>query len=246
MQKFNRNIAIIDSLNISFYEKDSIRSAYYNHINNIPESREQKEILSKYFIVFRNGDIVFRNGNVITAFTKKQEIENRKRLYKQSIKEKNDLYNKDFLKEKISPKDTQSSVITQTIQNAQAIFNESETFLKRSEDILNECFTKEELSYGMIKNIIDRTNENLKSSINVLNDFLNPFMDFFDGLQADSQKEILKKANSFIEKLQTEKNISVNLCIKLSSIKAHNALKKESVFIDYLKETIQSLNGYMG
>lgn len=248
---FNKNIAVIESLNISFYEKDLIRSAYYNHINNIPESKEAKEILNKYGISFRNKNITFRNEGIKTAFQKRKEIEDRKKAYKQHInatRQNPNLYDKNFLNQKVAPDmptQKQSEIILQILANANAIFNDGSTLLNQCENILNECFTKEELSYNMINNIITQTRQNMQNNIKVVNDFLGAFVDLFDTLAGDSKKEILKKANLFIEKLQAQKNVSANLCIKLSSIKAHNALKKDNDFIEYLENTIGNLNGYI-
>lgn len=245
--KLKRNIDIIESLNISFYEKDLIKSAFYNHINNIPESKEAREILNKYFIVFRNGNIIFRNGNVMTAFAKKKEIEDRKKIYRQSIKSKQNesIYDKDYTNIKLAPDEKSSVKILDYLANAQSIYNDTIGLLNNSENILNECFTKDELSYNMINNIITQTRQKAGDSIKIISEFLESFMSFFDGLNTDSKDEILKKADSFLSTLQKQKDTSAKLCIQLSSIKAHNALKKSGEFMQYLESTINDLSGYM-
>lgn len=246
-QKLKKNIDIIESLNISFYEKDLIKSAFYNHINNIPESKEAREILNKYFIVFRNGNIIFRNGNVMTAFAKKKEIEDRKKLYKQSIKSKqNDsIYSKNYTEIKVAPDAKSSAKILDYLANAQSIYKDTLGLLNNSENILNECFTKDELSFNMINNIITQTRTRADDSIKIISEFLESFLNFFDGLNDESKSELLQKADNFLATLQKQKDTSAKLCIQLSSIKAHNALKKSGEFMQYLESTINDLSGYM-
>ncbi|MWV62803.1 hypothetical protein DCO58_02250 [Helicobacter saguini] len=242
-QKFNHNIAIIESLNVSFYEKDLIRSAYYNHINNIPINKEANNILNKYFIVFRNGEIIFRNGNVARAFNKKQEIENRKKLYKQRTQQKENVYNKDFLQEKISP-DTNSNLIEHTLKKADSIYNDGMGILNKCSEVLDSWLTKDELSYKTNISMIEQIKGNLASSIKALNEFLNPFTSFFDALDDSSKKEILQKADTFLQILQTEKTASTNLLIKLSELNAHNTKNKESISNDEIQNRINSLDAY--
>lgn len=247
-QKFNHNIAIIESLNVSFYEKDLIRSAYYNHINNIPVSREASGILNKYFIVFRNGEIVFRNGNVARAYNKKQEIENRKKMYRQSLQEKatkNSVYAKDFLQEKIAP-DTKSSLINDALQNGEVTYNSGIEILKECENVINDStwLTKEELTYKKLEGDIANIKRNLELSIKALNEFLSRFVSFFDGLPDNTQKEILQKGNDFLQELEQEKNSSASLLVTISALKARHTNDKGKISQESIQNSIKSLEAY--
>ena len=60
-EQFKQNIAKIDALAINFYEKDVIRSAYYNHLNNIPIANHALSLLKQHGITFFNGEMRINN-----------------------------------------------------------------------------------------------------------------------------------------------------------------------------------------
>lgn len=242
---FNRNIAKIESLQISFYERDVIRSAYYNHLNKIPIPREAIQILKKHGITFKYNEVILKDN----------AIETRKKQYKMSIKKKkhhttlhteNDknIYTRNLLKPS-EANNIQSQTILQLLSKAKAIYNDSKTLLIQCREVLDICFTPNELSYSMIANIIIKTENNTTKSIQAMNDFLNPFLELFDRLHAKAQQEVLQQSSKFLQKLQGEKDISAELCIKLFAIRAKHTLKQEDNFIDYLKTTINKLDGYL-
>lgn len=244
-QKFNQNIDIIESLNVSFYEKDLIRSAYYNHINNIPISRDANAILNKYFIVFRNGEIHFRNGNVTRAYNKKQEIENRKKLYKESLSKKQSIYNKDFTQEKVAP-NKDSNILEKFLSEADSIYNDALGLLSQCENLINDesWLTKNELTYMNFLNNINTIKQNLNSSLQVTKEHFSRFAICFDTLGASLQKNILDSGNEYIKSLHEEKDLSGKLLLQLSTIKSQILKQKGSIPNDIIGQRIQDYDAY--
>ncbi|RDU66769.1 hypothetical protein CQA53_03085 [Helicobacter didelphidarum] len=248
ISKFNANIAKIESLKISFYEKDIIRSAYYNHLNNIPLTQGANNLLKRH-------SIRFYNGNIIISI-QQNKIEERKKRYKRSDftkdsykqvenQKNNVVYSRDYAAQKIAPTNPKhSQILASILHDSHTLYAESMELLHRCESLLNKCFTQHELSYSMIQNIIVKANEGLQNSINALNTFLNPFLEFFDGLDSNTQGEILQRTQVFLAKIQTYKNLNAKLCLELSSIQAGRVLKKEKDFTQYLQATIKELNAY--
>lgn len=246
--QFNQSIATINSLSASPYEKDLIRSAYYNHLNSIPISQEAVLVLKKYGITFSHANV--------RVDSKQNAIESRKNQYKASLQAKrtnsnthaettpNGIYTLN-LKQPSQASIKQSQTLLQILNEAETIFSDSQKLLTQCQEILEICFSKQELSYSMIYNIINKSSNNIQNTRNALNEFLQPFLELFESLATPSQQEILKKIQVFMEKLQAEKTISADLCIKLSAIRAQNTLKKENDFIDYLQTTIKKLDNYI-
>lgn len=235
MQQFHRNIAKIDTLAITFYEKDVIRSAYYNHINNIPIASHALELLKKHNINFYNGNIDISN----------MKREQRKKLYKRrneaDIKaQPAGIYAKSFM-----DSHNNQNTLMQILAKGEQIFMETQKFIDKCEELAISCFNKNELSYSMTKNMIDKLRNGAQTTMQTLNDFAQPFLEHFDGLQLTEQKEILKQTNDFMEKIQQAKDTSTKFCVELSKIRAHQAMPSEQDYMRYINETIKQFDSYM-
>lgn len=234
-EQFKKNIAKIDALAISFYEKDVIRSAYYNHLNNIPIANHALILLKQYGITFHNGDMSINNDR-----------EERKKLYKRRENttvdiSKSNTYNKSFL-----DKNKQSAnVLEKMLANAEDIHAETKKLIEDCTRLTNECFTKGERTYSMTINMIEKLDSHTQTSIQTFSNFVQPFLDLFTKLQPQAQQEILEKSNEFITKITKAKDTSAFLCIKLSTIKAHHDMPKEKDFMQYLEDTINKFDNYV-
>lgn len=235
MQQFQQNIEKIDMLAISFYEKDVVRSAYYNYINNIPIAPHALKLLEKH-------NINFHNGNIDTS---NMQREQRKKLYKRRNDEyikaqPESIYTKNFI-------DTHNkqNTLTQMLIKGEQIFMETQKFIDKCEELANSCFNQHELSYSMTKNMIEKLRNGTQTIMQTLNDFVQPFLEHFDGLQPTEQKEILKQTNDFMEKIQQAKDTSTKFCIELSKIRAHQAMPSEQDYMQYINNTIKQFDSYM-
>lgn len=234
-QKFHNNIAKIDTLAISFYEKDVVRSAYYNYINDIPIAPHATALLKKYNITFSNGNIDISN----------MDREKRKKLYKRRSDtdintQPTNTYAKSFL-----DINTKQNTLTQLLAKGEQTFKETQKFIEKCEELTDACFKESELSYSMTKNMIDKLDVGAKTIIKTLSDFLQPFIDTFEVLQPTEQKEILKQTNDFMEKIQQTKDTSIKLCVELSKIRVHQAMPNEQDYIKYINNTIKQFDNYI-
>lgn len=239
-EQFNKNIAKIHGLKLSMWEKDSIVQAYYHHFNKIPLKSEWEPILKRHNIILKNGDVIV-----------KKSLEDRRRGYREILNRGNErgannnisnsnmggIYKRNFSQ-------IQSKEILQILSESNSVFNDCEKILSQCKEALDICFSKSELSYSMILNIIEKTHSNAKRGLQTLQDYLNPFIDLFPTLNQSSKDSILNKANELLEKLQTQKDLSANLCIKLFDIRANNATKGDETFSQYLKDTISKMDKY--
>ncbi len=226
---FQLNIEKIDSLSISFYEKDVIRSAYYNHLNNIPISKIAIHILKKH-------NITFKNGNVVTKIT---EIENRKKSYKRRYE--SSVYSKDLLSQMTT---NRRNILYKYLDEANQHAIDTEKFLNDSKEMLNICFRKTERSYIMILDSINNIDKTLQNNINTLNNYVKPFLESFDNMQPYDQKDIINKSSEFLNNIKEAKDISVSLCVKISKIKANNETSDDDNMLKYLQSTIDKLDKY--
>lgn len=232
MQQFNDNMGKIDALAINLYEKDVLRSAYYNHINNIPIARHALELLKKHNIAFRNGDIDISN----------MDREQRKKQYKRrsdsSINPKG-AYSKSFLHA------NKQNTLTQMLARVEIAFEETQNFIDKCEELTSACFNKKELSYNMTKNMTDKLRNGSQTLMKTFSDFLQPFLENFNSLQPMEQKNILEQANDFIIKMEQTKDTSIRLCIELSKIRAHQIIPSEQDYIKYINNTINQFDNYI-
>ncbi|RDU72909.1 hypothetical protein CQA66_03215 [Helicobacter aurati] len=241
-KKLDVSLAKIESLKASSYEKDVIRSAFYNHLNKIPLSAEVQRTMRKYNISFAQQDIVVGNS---------QALQNRKNHYKRTYQpqsiEKNHTTRdtKVYKRSYLDSSDNKSQQLIVILQEANVLRLESDKLLAQCKDILVCCFTANELSYGMITSLITNITDSFTRNTQALQEFLTPFLDMFDGLHDGAKEEILQKANVFLQTMRDLKEIATNLCIKLSAIRAKSVLKQESGINDYLEDTIQKMEAYL-
>lgn len=235
-EKIRLNLAKIENLNVSAYEKEIIRSAYYNHINKTSIPEHAKKVLKQHDIIFVNGAIRAKNT----------EREERKKLYKRrdfaesATPQATGIYAKSFLQEKI-----QANVLLNLLAQGEKVHAETMKVLKDCEELLKICFIEGERSYNMTKQIIEKARASVDTNMQVFRSFLQPFVELFYGLNIESQQEILQKSNDFLQKIQSAKDTSVALCIKLSTIRAHNAMPKEKDFTRYLESIIAQFDNYV-
>ncbi len=225
---FKFNLKKIDSLLLSFYEKDVIRSAYYNHINQTPIPKIANYILSKHKISFKDGNIIIN------------DIEARKSQYKRQH-ESMDIYSKDFLKEYIN---TQSNILYTFIKEVDKYKIEVQQHSKDSKEVLSKCFKSNEYSYNMILDMINNIDEKMEKYSSMFNSFLKPFLESFYDMQVDNRKEILNKSNEFLNKIKDTRDCSFSLYIKILSIKAHNEISRDDSTIKHIQDTIDKLDKY--
>ncbi|WP_281650790.1 hypothetical protein [Helicobacter bilis] len=234
-EQFKQNIAKIDALAINFYEKDVIRSAYYNHLNNIPIANHALSLLKQHGITFFNGEMRINNDR-----------EERKKLYKRRENrtiniDTSNTYQNSFLDKNKS----NANVLEKMLAEAEVTHNETKKLIEDCIRLTNECFTKGERSYSMTLNMIETLDSHTQTSMQALSNFVQPFLNLFTGLQPQAQKEILEKSNVLIAKITQAKDTSAALCIKLSTIKAHKDMPKEKDFIQYLENTIDKFDKYV-
>ncbi len=235
--QFHRNFAKIDSLAISDYEKEIIRSAYYNHLNKIPIAPNANALLKQYDITFHNGEIQINNI----------DREARKKLYKRRSNAESmptqtkGIYAKSFLQ----TNNKQSHTLMLFLTKGEKLYTETQKLIIECDKLTHVCFKKGERSYSMTMNIIEKIRESMQIASQTLYEFLQPFLELFEDLQPQAQQEILQKSHTFITKLQQAKDTSATLCIKLSTIRAHYAMSKENDFIQYLEYTIMQFDNYV-
>ncbi|MCI5787194.1 hypothetical protein [Helicobacter trogontum] len=235
-KQIEENIAKINALTISVYQKEVIRSAYYNHLNNIPLPNHALPLLKQHGITFYNGNMRISNMN----------REERKKLYKRRESttiniNTSSAYQKSFLQTNRA----HPNALEKMLIDVEAICVEIKKLIDDCTRLTHECFTRGERSYSMMINIIETLNTHVQTSMQALNNFVQPFLELFVGLQPQAQKEILEKSNGFMTKIRQAKDTSASLCIKLSTIKAHNDMPKEQDFIQYLENTINKFDSYV-
>ncbi|STQ85675.1 hypothetical protein LS73_005135 [Helicobacter muridarum] len=82
-KKIDMNLAKIDSLKTSNYEKEVIRSAFYNHLNSIPISAQAHRIMRKNGISFLQKSIILKPAQ---EYNNTQQRKNEyKRTYKPNL-----------------------------------------------------------------------------------------------------------------------------------------------------------------
>lgn len=251
MSQFQASLDRIDSLKISPYEKDVIRSAYYNYLNQIPLPENAKLLL-------RTNRIRFRDGGIHIDVS--HEREERKKLYREGLYKRREarstsselaqgestqgqtsgIYTKNFLQAS-----TKSKALTALLENAATLHANTEQLLHNCESLMRVCFQDGELSLSMTSNIVAKIRTSAKASASTLEEFVQPFLELFDGLQPQAQQEILQKSNEIMAKITQAKDTAAALCIKLSTIRAHHAMPKENDFIAYLEHTIQQFDNYV-
>ncbi|RDU60400.1 hypothetical protein [Helicobacter sp. MIT 14-3879] len=240
------NLAKIESLEASFYEKDVIRSAFYNFLNNIPISSDSQALMQKYCLRFTQQGIVIKDS---------KNTQQRKNQYKRTYQSRSIAKNysqkpqiddiKVYRRNYLNHTHTESQQIIAILQESNVLNSESVKLIAQCKDLVAICFTPNELSYHMVTTVIANISDSITKNMLALHEFLTPFLDLFDSLHDSAKQEILNKASLFLQTIRELKEISVNLCIKLSAIRAKSVLKQESNINEYLENTIQKMEAYL-
>ncbi|TKX29316.1 hypothetical protein CQA38_04335 [Campylobacter sp. MIT 12-5580] len=72
VDKLNENLEKIDNLELSFYEKDLLFSAYYHHLNHLKISPQAKELMQKLGISFKHKNILVASSSSFEAQENKE------------------------------------------------------------------------------------------------------------------------------------------------------------------------------
>lgn len=265
-KKIDMNLAKIDSLKTSNYEKEVIRSAFYNHINNIPISAQAQSIMRKNGISFLQKNVVLKPNqdskhiqqrkseykrkypntanNLNAKNSSQKEIKSEKSNQNLNntfyTKSSGNMYEKSYINRNIKSKQ-----IVEIMQESNVLNAESNKLTTQCKDLMAACFKPGELSYNMTNSLIKNIEDSINRNTNALHEFLTPFLEIFDNLNARAKEEILSRSNKLLQTILNTKDIAENLCIKLSAIRSKSNLQQEHYINDYLKDTVEKMENYL-
>lgn len=214
--RFNKNLEKIDSLALSFYEKDLLFSAYYNHLNHLEISPQAKELMKTLGISFRHKNIILDS-----------EILESKMLDSQASQSK------------MEGKERALSLF-ECSERAKALQTQSEHFLEQIRLNLEKTLHQQELAFLKISAIYQKLEQEKARLQEALSELTANFLQGFENLETPLQTEITQKANALTRALEKQKNLSAKLCFKILEIK--NAQTKNTTSLESL---INELDAYL-
>ena len=267
------NLEEIEKLPIASYEREVIKSAFYNHINKTPISEQAIKILNKYGLGFSEKGLGAatselanrtrpsaprwsRGGRTYTARSSKvsQPIstEERKMGYKRSYtptarpapKHETRENGGIYGKDYIN-REEENAQISLILRKSNEIKIDAQRLLSQCEENLKKCFKPGELSYTRTQGLINSMKAALENNAKALNELLVPFLHLFGSLQEGAQEKILGQAKPLVQALQELQELSGNLCVRLSAIPAHQRLRQDKGLNEYLSQDIERMEAYL-
>lgn len=220
--RFNKNLEKIDSLALSFYEKDLLFSAYYNHLNHLEISPQARELMKALGISFKHKNIIFES-KTLDSHTLQSNAQNNQ------------------------PKEREERTLSlfalslfECSERAKTLQIESEHFLEQIKLNLEKTLHPQELAFLKISAIYQKLEQEKTRLQEALSELTANFLQGFENLEAPLQDEITQKANALTRALEKQKNFSAKLCFKILEIK--NAQTKNPASLETL---INELDAYL-
>lgn len=215
--RFNKNLEKIDSLALSFYEKDLLFSAYYNHLNHLEISPQARELMRALGISFKHKNIIL-DSKALDSHTLQSNAQNNQ------------------------PKEREERALSlfECENKAKTLQTQSEHFLEQIRLNLEKTLHPQELAFLKISAIYQKLEQEKARLQEALNELTANFLQGFENLEAPLQAEITQKANALTRALEKQKNLSAKLCFKILEIK--NAQTKNTTSLETL---INELDAYL-
>ena len=267
------NLEEIEKLPIASYEREVIKSAFYNYINKAPISEQAIKVLNKYGLGFSEkglgaaisepanrtrpsaprwsrGDRTYAARS--TKVSQPISTEERKRGYKRSYtptarpaaKHKARENGGIYGKDYIN-REEENAQISLILRKSNEIKIDAQRLLSQCEENLKKCFKPGELSYMRTQGLINSMKAALDNNAKALNELLVPFLHLFGSLQEGAQEKILGQAKPLVQALQELQELSGNLCVRLSAIPAHQRLRQDKGLNEYLSQDIERMEAYL-